>query len=213
METTNAIQGAVHPIETLEQISVETLIEQRAGPGIVVLAAPMRVLHINQHAWELIRHITHVKDGSGDSRHAMGPLPISIRQIGAEIFHVLRDRNHAKDWEQFEIKRMLNATNQTVLVRGFGMPDRSGRGHSRVVLLVEAIGRRKGEPNEETRLRFQLTAREQAVVQCLANGWTNKEIATALRVALPTVKEHVRHIMDKTNTTTRTGILVRHFHR
>ena len=49
-------------------------------------------------------------------------------------------------------------------------------------------------------------------MQYLAKGWTNKEIASALQLALPTVKEHIRHIMAKTNTTTRTGILVRVFH-
>ena len=212
MEITDAIHATVHPGETLEQIGVDTLIEQRAGPGMLVLAPPMRLLHINQHACDLISHLTHVKHGNGRSRHAMGPLPISIRQICAEIFYTLRDRNYAKDWEQFEIKRILNAPNQTVLVRGFGVCDRSGRGHSRVVLLLEAIGRRKAELNGETGLRFQLTPREQAVVQCLSKGCTNKEISTALRIALPTVKEHIRHIMVKTNTTTRTGILVRVFH-
>ena len=65
---------------------------------------------------------------------------------------------------------------------------------------------------EETRQRFQFSEREQAVVQYLAKGWTNKEIASALQLALPTVKERIRHIMAKTNTTTRTGILVRVFH-
>ena len=53
---------------------------------------------------------------------------------------------------------------------------------------------------------------EQAVVRCLAKGWANKEVASALQIALPTVKEHIRHIMVKTNTTTRTGILVRVSH-
>ncbi len=212
MEIRNAIEGTVHPSETLEQISVDTLINQRVGPGIVVLAPPMRVLHINQPAWELIRRITHVKDGNEGSGRAMGLLPMSIRQIGAEIFATLRERSHAKDWERFEIKRVLSTANQRVLIRGFGVPDRNGREYSRVVLLLEAIGRRKEALNGETTRRLQLTEREQAVVQCLSKGCTNKEIATALRVALPTVKEHVRHIMDKTNTTTRTGILVRLFH-
>ncbi len=211
METRNAIEGAVHPSETQEQSRVDTLINQRMGPGMVVLAPPMRVLHINQHAWELIRRITHGKDGNGDSKRTMGLLPMSIRQIGAEIFCTLRERNQAKDWERFEIKHVLSASNQQVLVRGFGVPDRNGRGYSRAVLLLEAMGRRKEALNGETTLRRQLTEREQAVLQCLANGWTNKEIASALSLALPTVKEHIRHIMDKTSTTTRTGILAQVF--
>ncbi len=87
----------------------------------------------------------------------------------------------------------------------------SGREHSRVVLPLEAIGRQKEELNEETRERFQFTEREQAIMQCLAKGWTNKEIGGALKLTLPTVKEHIQHIMAKTNTTTRAGILVRVF--
>ena len=82
METRNAIEGTVHPSETQEQSRVDTLINQRMGPGMVVLAPPMRVLHINQHAWELIRRITHVKDGHEGSKRTMGLLPTSIRQIG-----------------------------------------------------------------------------------------------------------------------------------
>jgi DNA-binding NarL/FixJ family response regulator len=47
-----------------------------------------------------------------------------------------------------------------------------------------------------------------AVVQELLKGWTNKEIAAALTVTEQTIKEHIKHIMAKTKTSTRTGILV-----
>ena len=40
-------------------------------------------------------------------------------------------------------------------------------------------------------------------------GWTNKEIANAIAISELTVKEHIKHIMDKTRTSTRTGILVK----
>ena len=46
------------------------------------------------------------------------------------------------------------------------------------------------------------------VVQNLLKGWTNKEIANELGVTEQTIKEHIKHIMAKTKTTTRTGILV-----
>ena len=57
----------------------------------------------------------------------------------------------------------------------------------------------------------QLTNREQSVVENLAKGWTNKEIANALHITEQTVKEHIKHIMRKTNSTTRTGVLVQVF--
>ena len=59
--------------------------------------------------------------------------------------------------------------------------------------------------------KFQLTNREQSVIEHLAKGWTNKEIANALSITEQTVKEHINHIMRKTNSTTRTGILVHIF--
>jgi hypothetical protein len=39
-------------------------------------------------------------------------------------------------------------------------------------------------------------------------GWTNKEIANEMGLALQTVKEHFKHILEKTRTTTRTGIVM-----
>ncbi len=125
----------------------------------------------------------------------------------------LRTRPHPKDWERFELKRLVGLPKYPILIRGFGVPDQGGGHQSRIVILLEEIGRRKEELNEETKERFHLTEREQGVVQCLAKGWTNKEIAAALNIALPTVKEHIRHIMEKTRTSTRTAIVVQLFTR
>ncbi len=209
MELTNAIEDAVDSALILESTGADTLVEQRVSPGMLVLAPPMRLLHMNQHAWELLRRLSNGETGNGHAHQAKGLLPESLHETCVEIFVHLQDRSHAKDWERFEIKRVIGSPQQPVLIRGFGVPDRSGRRHPRVILLLEAIGRRKEGLNEETRQRFQFSEREQAVVQYLVKGWTNKEIASALQLALPTVKEHIRHIMAKTNTTTRTGILVR----
>jgi len=55
--------------------------------------------------------------------------------------------------------------------------------------------------------RFGFTDREEMVVQNLAKGWTNKEIASELNIAEQTVKVYIKQIMDKTRCTTRTGIV------
>jgi len=73
---------------------------------------------------------------------------------------------------------------------------------------MEEIGRRQEALIEQAKEMFHLTEREVAVVQHLLKGWTNKEIANALHVTEQTVKEHIKHVMTKTKTTTRTGILV-----
>lgn len=78
-------------------------------------------------------------------------------------------------------------------------------------MTLEELGRRQQLSTDQAKERFQLTNREQSVVENLAKGWTNKEIANALKITEQTVKEHIKHIMRKTNSTTRTGVLVQIF--
>ena len=80
-----------------------------------------------------------------------------------------------------------------------------------MVVVMEELGRQKEDGSRQAKERFHLTDRQQDVVQCVAKGWTNKKISCELRIALPTVKEHIRHIMEKTESTTRTGILAQVF--
>lgn len=50
----------------------------------------------------------------------------------------------------------------------------------------------------------QLTPRELEVLQCLAQGWSNREIAVELAVSTRTVTTHVRNILDKLHLANRT---------
>ena len=82
---------------------------------------------------------------------------------------------------------------------------------ARILILMEEFAQRKERGPEKAREWFHLTARQHEVIRYLARGQTNKEIANALKVTEQTVKEHIKHIMDKTRSTTRTGILARIF--
>jgi DNA-binding NarL/FixJ family response regulator len=53
-----------------------------------------------------------------------------------------------------------------------------------------------------------LTQREGEVLKQLANGLTNKEIASALGISYETVKEHVQHILRKIGVSDRTQAAV-----
>ena len=93
-----------------------------------------------------------------------------------------------------------------VFVAGIGLP--AGVGHateSTVLLTLDVIAPRKSV----SRLKaFQLTAKEITVAELLLKGSTNREIAHAIGVTVQTAKEHVKHIMEKTKTSTRTGIVM-----
>lgn len=60
------------------------------------------------------------------------------------------------------------------------------------------------EPIQET-----LTARELDVLRLIEQGLSNKEIATALSIQVPTVKNHVHSVLEKLNVRRRTAAAAR----
>ena len=186
---------------------IETLVEQRVGPGILLLSPAVQLMHMNPQAWELCGKIMRAEHG----KVATGVLPTAVTKLCAEVITVLQVRTVAKDWEQVHIRHLVSTPNPPVLLRAFGFPDRGGAQLARILILMEEVAQRKERGPEKARERFHLTARQHGVVSSLSRGHTNKEIANALNITEQTVKEHIKHIMEKTRTTTRTGILARIF--
>jgi len=173
----------------------------REGPGLLILSTDNRLLHMNRRGWELVREI-----GEAQVIKAGGLLPNAVSEICAEIHTLLKAQVGSKDWEQLEVRRLVGDSKRPVLFRGFGLPGSEAAQHSRILIVMEVMGRRE-RVAQQVQKRFHLTNREQTVVQNLAKGFTNKEIATALGITEPTVKAHIKHIMEKTKCTTRTGII------
>jgi DNA-binding CsgD family transcriptional regulator len=181
----------------------ESIVEKRAGPGILILTSSSQLLYKDRRAWELCAEMN-----KGTGKTASGVLPPPIAELCTEINKLLQIWTDAKDWEQIRIKRVIGSPERPILLSGLGLPDRHGLQQSRILITMEEIGRRQGAVIEQVKDLFRLTDREVTVVQNLLKGWTNKEIANELGVTEQTVKEHIKHIMAKTKTTTRTGILV-----
>jgi DNA-binding NarL/FixJ family response regulator len=195
-------------VEKSEDIPAEangSIAALRGGPGILLLSADTRLLHMNRKGWELIREINEAQ-----CLKAGGLMPLAVTQICAEIQKLLQAQSGAKDWEQLEVRRITGRVRQPVLLRGFCLPDGCNQ-HTRILIIMESVGRRE-KVAQQAKERFQLTNREQSVVQNLARGWTNKEIASALGISEPTVKAHIKHIMEKTKCNTRTGVLAQILH-
>jgi DNA-binding NarL/FixJ family response regulator len=51
-----------------------------------------------------------------------------------------------------------------------------------------------------------LTSREAEVLQLVAEGHANKQIASALRISIKTVEKHRQHLMDKLNVHETAGL-------
>ena len=63
-------------------------------------------------------------------------------------------------------------------------------------------------PRLSADIKVPLTHRESEVLEQLAHGLTNKEIALALGISYETVKEHVQHILRKVGVNDRTQVAV-----
>ena len=65
------------------------------------------------------------------------------------------------------------------------------------------------ESNREAQLAIdRLTPREREVLQALAEGWSDREIATRLHVGVGTVHSHVTNILSKLDVSSRLQALV-----
>src|SRR4029077_13311035 len=101
----------------------------------------------------------------------------------------------------------------SVLLCGTALIDQTTGGKRILIVMNETgISAWQDKVLVQAREKFHLTARETMVVQHLLKGWTNKEIANEMRLAEQTIKEYLKHISEKTNTTTRTGIVMKIIH-
>lgn len=73
---------------------------------------------------------------------------------------------------------------------------------SMTMKMIEILQRGHSREDYQTSLKL-LTDREQQILSQLAEGSTNKVIARALGISNDTVKQHVRHILNKLNLTSR----------
>ena len=69
----------------------------------------------------------------------------------------------------------------------------SGRVAAGLLRRVAALAASTAEPGP----RARLTRREREIVALIDEGLANKEIASRLQIELPTVKNHVHHILEK----------------
>ena len=184
-----------------DQYSEETqrLAEQRTGQGILLMTARGRILLIDSRAAELCQQI---RVAAGDRGRT---LPLSIVKIVNEIAESLDSRSDLKDREAFSLRRAIDGQEGRILVTGIGLPARGHAAERRILLTLNVIMSR-------TPLRrldaFHLSPREVTTVEGLLKGSTNKEIAQAMGISEQTAKEHIKHIMGKTKTSTRTGIIM-----
>jgi len=105
------------------------------------------------------------------------------------------------------VDRVFDTPDDRLLIRGWCLPHETVVTKSRLLIVLETL--RQPVASSETKIqdRYHLTEREQMVIIYLMLGFTNKEIANRLNLSEHTVKEHLKRMMQKTQTSSRTGLL------
>ena len=172
----------------------------------------MQLLYMNSVAEELCQELLRTRQGNGETLegngdHSNGVLPCEVEELCHALQKEMGNHADATDGDGVQLRRVIGEANFAVLLRGFLIPGPEDDQEIRFLILMEKLGRRTQVPTREAKRHFHLTDREHEIVKHVADGRTNKEIAEALEISEHTVKEHIKHILRKTNSATRTGIL------
>ena len=179
---------------------------QHAATGIILFNSTGQLLFMNNEAQSLIRQL----QPPSTRENGTGLIPEEIHTIIRDLIGRLMQCDHPKDCESLQVERLCFASNQRLLLRGLCIPDEPLARNSRFLVIMEKLNQQKLEcPDANIQQRYHLTEREQMVIIYLMLGFTNKEIANRMNLSEYTVKEHLKRIMHKTKTTTRTGLLAR----
>ena len=106
--------------------------QEATGPGIVVLSPSLQILHMNRRAMALLNQLEHTAQSTGAERAVAAPL----HQHCQDILETLQAHLGSNNWEQFRQYRTIGDSTHSIFLNGFGIPDRRGLPHSRIVLLL-----------------------------------------------------------------------------
>ena len=180
--------------------------QQQATTGIILFNSTGQLLFMNSEAQAFIRQL----QPQSTRENGTCLIPEEIHTVVRNLIGRLMHCDHPKDCESLQVERLCVASDQRLLLRGLCIPDEPLARNSRFLVIMEKLNQQKLEcPDANTQQLYHLTEREQMVIIYLKLGFTNKEIAGRMNLSEYTVKEHLKRIMHKTKTTTRTGLLGR----
>ena len=181
-------------------------LQQQAGTGVILFNSTGHLLFMNSEAQAFIRQLQPLSTRENGTCLIPEEIHTVVHSLVLRLIHC----DHPKDLESFQVERLWFASGQQLLLRGLCIPDEPLALNSRCLVVMEKLNQHKLECTDAYIQRlYHLTEREQMVIIYLKLGFTNKEIAGRMNLSEYTVKEHLKRIMHKTKTTTRTGLVGR----
>ena len=171
--------------------------------GLMLFNTTGQLLFMNREAKTYLAQLDPCTENSRDT------IPKDVLRVVSEMISRVPFCKHPKDFESILVERLCVESDQRFLLRGLYAADPQFIQRSQVLIVIERLNQTLHCPDAKTQQLYHLTEREQMVIMYMLLGFTNKEIANRLHLSEYTVKEHVKRMMHKTYTNTRTGLLAR----
>lgn len=135
-----------------------------------------------------------------DQQPHLHVLVLTVSDDVSKVFAAIQAGAHGYIWKRTPFPRLLEAISE---VQSGGAP------------ITPHIARRmleelRSASHHSAAAGTQLTDKEIEVLELLARGLSNKEIAEKLGRALPTIKEHLQHIYDKLHVHSRAAAVAKY---
>lgn len=192
----SVVVGKLLDYSAAESADLSSAIE-RLGSGIVLVARDLGILHANETARSMLAASDPIRSIGGRltvaGASAQAALLASVDQ-SVQDERGLRDRGIGIP--------IRFADGQAALIHVLPLPHRPahhGIGpNAAAALFVTLRNRRPDIPRETLIQLYDLTPSEARVFGFVAEGMTREEIATAMGIAVSTVKTHMLRVFDKT---------------
>jgi hypothetical protein len=111
-------------------------IRDTTAPGIVVLSPSLHLLHMNRRALALLTSLNGTVHETAQSNGADRAVAAPLHQHGQDIIQSMQARLAANNWEPFHQYSLIGDSTGQISIKGYGLPDRRGAAHSRIVMLL-----------------------------------------------------------------------------
>jgi DNA-binding CsgD family transcriptional regulator len=174
------------------------------APGLLVLTPSLHVVYMNESASRIMTCLHQ----SQHERFATDVLPGQVTALCKQAAMASHTLDGAKVCERHEYGTVVYSNNRPIRFHVFMVSTGAvGKMDYLFVVLMEQIGPALVLSTSGNQVR--ISQREASIVEFLMEGLTNKEIGVRLGISAFTVKDHLKRLMMKTKTSTRTGLIVR----
>jgi DNA-binding CsgD family transcriptional regulator len=174
-----------------------------SSPGVLILGITREPLYVTPNAHTLLVEL----NGLTNAPWGSTALPLAVQQVCTELQHNEKRDPAGTDWDTMQARHLARTTHGAILIRGYGIVDHQSTQTGRFLILLESVPMESSRPETSETTDYQFTERQRAILNGLDRGLTNKEIAVNMQISVHTVKEHIRQLMIKLHTTSRTGIV------